>query len=88
MPSRWYGVSEPDLTTFGAGGRACLGRKFALVEALSFLSFVLRDWDISPSLRNGESFQQYEERVMMTAGHVGLSFGVTEPIGLVLKRRI
>ncbi|KAF9552735.1 cytochrome P450 [Agrocybe pediades] len=86
-PARWYGVSEPDVSTFGAGARACLGRRFGLIEALSFLSLFLRDWEVSPSLHNGETFQQYEERVMSHAGHVGLSFGVTRPIGLVLRRR-
>jgi cytochrome P450 len=87
-PSRWYGKLESDISTFGAGSRACLGRKFGLMEALSFLSLFLRDWEVSPCLQNGERLEQYKERVMSQAGHIGLSFGVTKPIGLVLKRLV
>ncbi|KIM45804.1 hypothetical protein M413DRAFT_440842 [Hebeloma cylindrosporum] len=86
-PSRWYGISDPDVTMFGIGPRACIGRKFSQTEALTFLSLFLREWKVEPALQNGETFAQYEERVMSKAGHVGLSFGITKPIGLVLKRR-
>lgn len=86
-PSRWYGLSDADVTMFGLGPRACIGRKFSQTEALTFLSLFLRDWKVEPTLQVGETFAQYEERVMSHAGHVGLSFGVTKPIGLNLTRR-
>ncbi|KAI6006183.1 cytochrome P450 [Pisolithus orientalis] len=75
-PSRWYGVSEPDLTMFGAGPRVCVGRKFTQVEAACFLAHFLRDWKLDVELCNGETREQHEERVMGNTKLTGIAFGV------------
>ncbi|KAJ7075508.1 cytochrome P450 [Mycena belliarum] len=85
-PSRWYGVPEADVPMFGAGPRACIGKKFSHTEALCFLSLLLRDWKIDVPLNLGESRAQYEDRVMGRAGRVGLSFGCGS-IALKMSRR-
>ncbi|KAJ6587211.1 cytochrome P450 [Mycena vulgaris] len=85
-PSRWYGVSEHDVSMFGYGPRACLAKKFTHLEALCFLVLFLRDWRVSIPLPAGESMEEYEERVMGNAGRVGLAFGVRS-ISLKLTRR-
>ncbi|KAJ3513193.1 hypothetical protein NLJ89_g3084 [Agrocybe chaxingu] len=86
-PSRWYDVSEHDITMFGSGPRSCIGRKFGHTEALTFLSLLLRDWHLDVSLRAGETREQFKERVMGDAGPIGMSFGVTGPMNLRLTRR-
>ncbi|KAJ7768297.1 cytochrome P450 [Mycena metata] len=85
-PSRWYGVPEHDISMFGMGPRACIGRKFSHTEALCFLFLFLRDWKISVPLRDGETRKEYEERVMGKAGMEGLVLGVG-PISLKMTRR-
>ena len=75
-PSRWYEGSGHEVTLFGIGPRACIGRKFATSEALCFLSRMLRDWKVDVILQDGESRKGYEERVMTTMCKLGLSFGV------------
>ena len=87
VPSRWYDIPEHDVTVFGAGPRACIGRKFGQTEAMTFLSLFLRDWKVNIILGEGESREEYEEKVMGKAGRTaGLAFGVAE-ISLKLTRR-
>jgi cytochrome P450 len=49
---------------FPKGPRACIGRKFATVEATCFLALLLRDWKVLPILRDGESKEEWAARVM------------------------
>ncbi|KAI0919986.1 hypothetical protein AcW1_002899 [Taiwanofungus camphoratus] len=84
-PSRWYGVQEVDLTSFGLGPRACLGRKFALTVGVCLLTLLLRDWKFTVPLKSGETKQRWRERVMQ-GRLVGLGFGV-QNVPLIMTRR-
>lgn len=67
QPSRWYGdATSPDaeFSAFGFGPRQCIGRKFATTEAVAFLTLLLRDWKVEPLLNDGETNEQWKERVM------------------------
>lgn len=86
-PSRWYGVSEQNLTMFGVGPRSCIGRKFAQAEALTFLALFLRDWKVDVVLQPGETRARYAERIMEKATMVGLAFGV-KSIPLTISKRV
>ncbi|CAL1711128.1 unnamed protein product [Somion occarium] len=80
-PSRWEGVPEHEVTMFGWGPRACIGRKFATTEAVTVLALFLRDWMLEVALEPGETIQTYQERVMGQSRLLGLAFGVeTVPI--------
>ncbi|KAJ3512000.1 hypothetical protein NMY22_g15467 [Coprinellus aureogranulatus] len=87
VPSRWKTISEHKVPVFGYSARACIGRKFAQTEALSFLSCVLRDWRVDPVLENGETKEAYMERVMGAAAQDGLTFGVKGQLNLRFTRR-
>ncbi|KAJ7158318.1 cytochrome P450 [Mycena crocata] len=86
-PSRWYGL-PPDsemFTAFSVGPRACIGRRFATVEALCFLSFFLREWKVLPILRDGENKKTWEERVM--DAHIVITLGVSDiPLRFVKRK--
>ncbi|KAJ7662974.1 cytochrome P450, partial [Mycena rosella] len=85
-PSRWYGLpADSELfTAFSVGPRACIGRRFATVEATCFLALLLRDWKVLPILRDGESKQTWGARVM--DAHIVLTLGVAD-IPLRFERR-
>ena len=86
-PSRWYDVqNETDLTYFGLGPRACLGRKFALVVAAALMTCLMRDWKFEVPLRDGETKAQWRERVMQ-GKYAGLGFGVHH-IPIKMSRRV
>ncbi|RXW16540.1 hypothetical protein EST38_g9312 [Candolleomyces aberdarensis] len=87
QPSRWADLPEHRYTTFGSGPRACLGRKFAQIEALTMLSSLLRDWKVDVVLRDGETGEEYEERVMGNAGMPGMTFGVIGEMKVQFTRR-
>ncbi|KAF8914791.1 cytochrome P450 [Mucidula mucida] len=65
-PARWYGVPNESeaFTAFSVGPRACVGRKFATTEAVSFLTLLLRDWEIKPILNEGETKEEWRNRVL------------------------
>jgi len=66
-PSRWTDDSinsDAAFVGFGQGPRACIGRKFSLAEATCFLVMLLRDWRVDVDLAQGETSQQWQQRVM------------------------
>ncbi|KAJ6488011.1 cytochrome P450 [Mycena sanguinolenta] len=86
-PSRWYGLPpDSDLfTAFSVGPRACIGRKFATVEATCFLTLLLRDWQVLPILRDGETKTAWAARVL--DARIVLTLGVADfPVRLVRRK--
>ena len=67
-PSRWYeqeaGEAHDAFTAFSVGPRACIGRKFAAVEAVCWLALLLRDFKVEVIAQPGETREQVRERVM------------------------
>ncbi|TFK72488.1 cytochrome P450 [Pluteus cervinus] len=65
-PQRWYGVSKESesFSAFSVGPRACIGRKFATLESVCFLTCLLRDWKVEPVLKSGETKEEWKERVV------------------------
>lgn len=59
-----YASTFEGFTGFALGPRACLGAKFARVEAVCFLTLLLRDWRVEPVLRVGETKEQWRARVL------------------------
>lgn len=87
-PSRWYGVPKDGdaFTAFSLGPRGCIGRKFATIEAVSFLTLFIRDWKVEPLLRKGESLEAWKERVLDAQMLVTLGVKDT-PIRLVRRHK-
>lgn len=86
-PSRWYGVSESDVSIFSVGPRACTGRRFALTEACCFLAHLLRDWRVEIIARPGESKAEWRQRVMRA--HTTMTMGVGDvPVRLIRRERL
>lgn len=85
-PDRWTGVStDSDLFVgFGHGPRACIGRKFSLVEATAFIVMLLKDWRVRVELGKGETAEQWQRRVMFGKIHALTGMG---PIPIRLIRR-
>ncbi|KAJ6522330.1 cytochrome P450, partial [Mycena vulgaris] len=63
-PSRWYDGAELDISAFGLGPRARIGKKLGQTMAMCLLSLLLRDWRVDIVLLPGETRRKYEERVM------------------------
>ncbi|KAF9269573.1 cytochrome P450 [Marasmius fiardii PR-910] len=87
-PSRWYNVPNDSelFTGFSVGPRACIGRKFASVEAVCWLTMVLRDWEVQPFLREGESVQEWNERTLVPSFSLTLGVGDV-PVRFVRRQR-
>ncbi|KAJ6627792.1 cytochrome P450 [Mycena sp. CBHHK59/15] len=87
-PSRWYGLpSDSELfTAFSVGPRACIGRRFATTEATCFLALLLRDWKVTPILRDGESHDAWGKRVLNA--HIVLTLGIGDiPVRFTRRKR-
>ena len=77
-PTRWASADTAaidNFVAFGGGPRMCLGRKFSTVEAVCFLSNMLRDWRFDVKLENGETPEQWRERVMQPEIAISLKIG-------------
>ncbi|KAG6829040.1 hypothetical protein H0H87_012773, partial [Tephrocybe sp. NHM501043] len=69
-PSRWYSISS---------------RRFATTEAVAFLTMLLRDWRVEPMLKEGETKEAWQERVL--DAHLVLTLGVAD-VPLRFTKRI
>jgi len=58
-----------------------------MVESLAFLAMLLREWKVDIVLKEGETREGWEQRVMDCAGHVGMTFGITVSVDLKLSKR-
>lgn len=67
---------------FSFGPRTCLGHKFAKVEAVCFLTNLLREWKVEVVLREGETIEGWKERILTP------QFGVTLTLGQVPVRLV
>ncbi|KAF8135969.1 cytochrome P450, partial [Mycena galopus ATCC 62051] len=88
-PSRWYGLpADSELfTAFSVGPRACIGRRFATVEATCFLALLLRDWKVLPILREGENKETWGARMMQA--NIVLTLGVHDiPLRFERRKRV
>lgn len=64
-PQRWASEHVLDsFLSFSVGPRGCLGRKFSTVEAVCFLTHLLRDWEFDVKLEGKETLLDWRERVM------------------------
>ena len=72
---------------FGIGPRACVGRRFAIVESVTFLALLLREWKMDIVLKDGETRKGWEQRVIDNLGQVGTTFGITANVDLKLSKR-
>lgn len=66
-------------------GEQGVGRKFALVEACSFLVQLLSEWHLQIILEPGESREQWRTRVMKA--HTKMTMGVGA-LPVRLERRV
>lgn len=81
-PQRWSSseTSLDNFLSFSIGPRGCLGRKFSTVEAVCFLTHLLRDWTVDIKLQEGESARDWEKRVMQP------NIGITVNVGKCLHK--
>ncbi|KAI5115166.1 hypothetical protein M0805_003202, partial [Coniferiporia weirii] len=69
---------------FSYGPRTCIGHKFAKVEAVAFLTLLLREWRIVPVMNVGESRDDWRSRILKPAFGQALLIG---NVPLKLMRR-
>lgn len=69
---------------FSFGPRTCLGHKFAKVEAVAFLTRLLKEWRVEVYLKDGETREQWRTRMMDPKIQIALA---VEKVPLKLVRR-
>ncbi|KAI5120962.1 hypothetical protein M0805_006635 [Coniferiporia weirii] len=69
---------------FSYGPRTCIGHKFAKVEAVAFLTLLLREWRIVPVMNEGESRDDWRRRILKPAFGQALLIG-NVPLRLVRR---
>ena len=71
---------------FSFGPRTCLGHKFAKVEAVAFLTRLLKEWRIEVYLKEGETREEWRKRMMDPKIQIALAVG-TVPLKLVRREK-
>ena len=69
---------------FSFGPRTCIGHKFAKVEAVAFLTLLLREWRVELALKPGETKEGWEKRVIRPKCAISLA---VKDVPLKLVRR-
>ncbi|KAF5365981.1 hypothetical protein D9758_006676 [Tetrapyrgos nigripes] len=83
-PSRWYEMGNNDseaFSGFSIGPRACVGRRFAITEAVCFIACLLRDYRVEPLLgvkSDGTKETRTEWRERVLDGKIVLTLGVKD----------
>ncbi|KZT55778.1 cytochrome P450 [Calocera cornea HHB12733] len=85
IPSRWLDPSTEPLLNFSYGPRVCIGRRFAVTEAVGLLCLLLRDYEIKPLLKPGQSLQDWRAE-LETEVDANVGFG-PKPFPLKMTRR-
>ena len=70
---------------FSSGPRMCLGKKFASVEAVCFLTLLLRDWKVDIKLESGETVEQWQKRYLHPNPAVTLTVGKFDSSNFFLR---
>ncbi|KIM26477.1 hypothetical protein M408DRAFT_9898 [Serendipita vermifera MAFF 305830] len=71
---------------FAAGPRACIGRRFSEVEAVTFLAHLILRYRFEPTpMRDGETFEERKERVLRW--HQGSITLAPQKVPLMFSRR-
>ncbi|CAL1705399.1 unnamed protein product [Somion occarium] len=90
LPRRWESSSDAATAAidsflgFSTGPRVCLGKKFATVEAVCFLTHVLRDWKVFVKFEKGETAEGWQKRMLNPILGATLKTG---DVPLLLTRR-
>ena len=70
---------------FSYGPRTCLGHKFAKVEAVAFLTLLLREWRVDLPLKKGVTRSAWRKKALNPS--LGILMGIGEvPLKLVRRR--
>ncbi|KZO93603.1 cytochrome P450 [Calocera viscosa TUFC12733] len=85
MPSRWLDPTTEPLLNFSYGPRVCIGKRFALTESVGILCLLLRDHQIEPILKIGQTLQEWRTE-WETNVDSNIGFG-PKPFPLKMTRR-
>jgi cytochrome P450 len=66
---------SPNFTGFSKGERKCIGKRFAEVEMVSFLSHFIKTFTWTPVTLEGETREQVEQRLLASTEGLGLRPG-------------
>ncbi|EJT98649.1 cytochrome P450 [Dacryopinax primogenitus] len=75
IPARWLDPNTETLFNFSYGPRVCIGKKFAITEAVGVLTLILRDYRIEPVLKEGQTSREWEEEWLERGQEAGVGFG-------------
>jgi cytochrome P450 len=91
QPQRWVSESaiEGSFAPFGAGSRACLGRRFSETEFIAVLSTILREYRVELATTERETKEQAraraEEALRKSETYMTLSVGGIVPLKFVKR---
>ncbi|KZT55773.1 cytochrome P450 [Calocera cornea HHB12733] len=85
-PARWLDPEVEQGVNFSYGPRICVGKKFAMCEALATLAMLLKDYKLEPILEEGESVPQWRQRNLEGNIQTGVGFGPAKFPIRVVKR--